>query len=50
MSDVGVPISDATRVLLCDFAAADIDRPLLRMDADWREVLKGVYGTVLWVW
>ena len=38
-----VPISDATRTLLCDFAAGDLKRPLHRLDADWEEVFQGVY-------
>jgi len=38
-----VPISDATRMLLCDFAAGDLKRPLHRLDADWEEVFQGVY-------
>jgi hypothetical protein len=37
-----VPISDATRTLLCDFAAGDVKRPLHRSDADWEEVFQGV--------
>jgi predicted nucleotidyltransferase len=37
-----VPISDATRTLLCDFAAGDVKRPLHRLDADWEEVFQGV--------
>ena len=37
------PISDATRTLLCDFAAGDLKRPLHRLDADWEEVFQGVY-------
>lgn len=37
-----VPISDATRVLLCDFAAGDLSRPLHRLDADWEQVFQGV--------
>ncbi len=36
------PISDVTRVLLCDFAAGDLERPLHRVDADWLEVFQGV--------
>lgn len=38
-----VPISDATRTLLCDFAAGDVKRPLHHLDADWEEVFQGVY-------
>lgn len=38
-----VPISDATRTLLCDFAAGDLKRPLHRLDADWEEVFQGLY-------
>jgi len=37
------PISDATRTLLCDFAAGDLKRPLHRLDADWEEVFQGLY-------
>jgi hypothetical protein len=37
-----VPISDATRTLLCDFAAGDVKRLLHRLDADWEEVFQGV--------
>ena len=37
-----VPISDATRLLLCDFAAGDVQRPLHHVDADWEEVFRGV--------
>ncbi len=37
-----VPMSDATRTLLCDFAAGDVKRPLHRLDADWEEVFQGV--------
>jgi hypothetical protein len=37
-----VPISDATRTLLCDFAAVDLRRQLHRLDADWEEVFQGV--------
>jgi hypothetical protein len=37
-----VPILDTTRVLLCDFAAGDLDRPLHRVDADWEEVFQGI--------
>jgi len=37
-----VPISDATRTLLCDFAAGDVKRPLHRLDVDWVEVFQGV--------
>ena len=37
-----VSISDATRTLLCDFAAGDVRRPLHRLDADWQEVFQGV--------
>jgi predicted nucleotidyltransferase len=36
-----VPISDATRTLLCDFAAGDVKRPLHRLDADWEKVFQG---------
>jgi hypothetical protein len=36
-----VPISDATRTLLCDFAAGDVKRPMHRLDADWEEVFQG---------
>jgi predicted nucleotidyltransferase len=35
------PISDSTRILLCDLAAGD-SRPLHHIDADWREVFEGV--------
>jgi hypothetical protein len=37
-----VPVSDLTRALLCSFAAADIQRPLPRGEADWQEVFSGV--------
>jgi hypothetical protein len=37
-----VPISGATRTLLCDFAAGDVNQPLHRLDADWEEVFQGV--------
>jgi hypothetical protein len=37
-----VSISEATRTLLCDFAAGDVNRPLHRLDADWEEVFQGV--------
>ena len=33
-----VPTSDATRVLLCDLTAGDVNRPLHRLDADWEKV------------
>ena len=36
------PISEATRTLLCDFAAGDLERPLHRLDADWEEVFHAV--------
>jgi len=37
-----VPISNATRALLCDLAAGDLTRPLHRVDADWEEVFQGM--------
>jgi hypothetical protein len=37
-----VPISDATRTLLCDLAAGDVRRPLHRLDADWEKVFQSV--------
>lgn len=37
-----VPIADATRVLLCDFATGDLERALHHPDADWGEVFQGV--------
>jgi len=37
-----VPVSDATRTLLCDFAAGDLKRPLRDVDVDWEEVFRGV--------
>ena len=37
-----VPISAATRTLLCDFAAGDVGRPLHRLDPDWEEVFQAV--------
>lgn len=37
-----VPTSEATRILLCDFAAGDVRRPLHRLNADWREVFQAV--------
>lgn len=37
-----VPISDAARTLLCDFAAGDLARPLSQLDVDWEEVFQGV--------
>lgn len=37
-----VPLTDATRTLLCDFAAGDPGRPLHRVDADWEAVFQGV--------
>ena len=37
-----VPIADATRTLLCDFAAGDIERPLHTLDADWEEIFQSV--------
>ena len=38
----GVPLSAASRTLLCHFAAGDLDRPLPTVAADWDEVLLGV--------
>ncbi len=35
-------VSDATRVLLCDFAAGDLKRSLHHVDADWDEVFDAV--------
>lgn len=35
-------MSEATRALMCDFAAGDTQRPLHRTDADWEEVFRGV--------
>jgi hypothetical protein len=37
-----VPLSDATRTLLCDFAAGDLKRPLHHLEADWEKVFQGV--------
>jgi hypothetical protein len=37
-----VPLSPATRALLCTFAAGDLQRPLPCVDADWAEVFQGV--------
>jgi hypothetical protein len=37
-----VPISNATRTLLCDLAAGDVRRPLHRLDADWEKVFQSV--------
>jgi hypothetical protein len=37
-----IPISAATRTLLCDFAAGDVRRPLHRLDPDWEEVFQAV--------
>jgi predicted nucleotidyltransferase len=37
-----VPLSDATRTLLCDFAAGDLKRPLHRLEVDWEKVFQGV--------
>lgn len=36
------PISAATRTVLCDFAAGDLERPLHRVQADWEEVFRGI--------
>jgi hypothetical protein len=35
-------LSETTRVLLCDFAAGDLERPLHRLDADWEQVFHSV--------
>lgn len=43
----GAANSEATRLLLCDFAAADIERPLHCVDANWKEVFQGVYDNRL---
>ncbi len=38
-----IPIAESTRVLLCDLAAADLERPLSRFeDVDWEEVFQCV--------
>lgn len=37
-----VPITDATRSLLCDFAAGDLKRQLDHLDADWDQVFHNV--------
>ena len=37
-----VPISEATRLLLCDFATGDLDLPLHEVNADWDEVFRGI--------
>lgn len=40
-------LSDAARMLLCHFAAGDVQRPLYPVPADWEEVFQGVCGNGL---